>query len=131
MADATIVLEGLELPLDLGTYGPGDVVPEAHLLDATLSIDPALVLVDEDTMERIFDYDPLIAAIEALASDGHYETQEWLLTRIAKACAREDAIQCVQLKLYKRPVRIGPEGRNTGTLGVTLSLDRTELESLI
>ncbi|WP_199796997.1 dihydroneopterin aldolase [Erythrobacter longus] len=131
MAKATIVLEGLELPLDLGTYAPGDVVPEAHLLDATLSIDPALVLVDKDAMERIYDYDPLIAAIEALARDGHYETQEYLLSRIAKACAAEPTIQAVWLKLYKRPVRIVPEGRKTGSLGVTLSLDRAELDDLI
>jgi len=131
MAHATIALEALELPLDLGTYGPGDVVPAAHLLDATLTIDPSLVQVDGDSMEHIYDYDPLIAAIEALASDGHYETQEWLLTCIAKACAGEGAIQGVWLKLYKRPVRKTGDGRASGTLGVTLQLDRAELDRLL
>lgn len=131
MAKATIGLEGLELPLDLGTYAPGDIVPEAHLLDATLTIDTALVLIDKDEMGRIFDYDPLIAEIEALAREGHYETQEFLLSRIAKACAAETAIQAIWLKLYKRPVRIAPDERKTCSLGVTISLNRAELDNLI
>ncbi|MEL7218605.1 MAG: dihydroneopterin aldolase [Pseudomonadota bacterium] len=128
---AEIVLEGLELPLDLGTYGPTDLVPDAHLLDATLAIDPSLVLVDKDTMERIYDYDPVIAAIEALSSEYHYETQEWLLSRIAKVCAAESAINGVWLKLYKRPVLKGAGGAASGTLGVTLSLNRIELDQLL
>lgn len=131
MAVATIVLERLILPLDLGTYGPADVVPDAHLLDATLTIDPALVLVRGDAMANIYDYDPLIAEIDRLARDGHYETQEWLMTRIARACAREKAIQDISLKLYKHPVRRSPDGSGTGTLGVTLSLDRQELDGLL
>ena len=129
--NATIVLEQLELPLDLGTYGPGDVVPDAHFLDAVLTIDPGLVLVSEDSMDAIFDYDPLIAQIEALASERHYETQEWLLTRIAKACAVEPVIKDVWLKLYKGPVRRTKTGGASGTLGVTLSLDRDGLDRLL
>lgn len=128
---ATIVLEALQLPLNLGTYGPGDVVPEAHMLDATLTIDPAMVLVAGDGMDHIYDYDPLIARIETLASDRKYETQEWLLTRIAKACALEQVIKGVWLKLYKRPVRKTEDGGKTGALGVTLSLDRKELDALL
>lgn len=128
---AQIVLEALELPLDLGTYGPTDIVPDTHLLNATLTIDPAMVLVDADAMDRIYDYDPLVLEIERLARDGHYETQEWLLTRIAKACAKEAAIQAVTLKLYKQPVLLGPDGSGSGTLGVELSLDRAELDRLL
>lgn len=122
---ATVELRDLVLPLDLGTYGPGDVVPEAHYLDMTLSIDPSLVLVDRDAMDAIFDYDPLIAEIEAIARDGHYETQEWLMTRIAGACAQYAVIQGVDLMVYKGPVLAG-----SGKLGVRLSLDRSELDRL-
>lgn len=129
--NAAIVLEGLELRLDLGTYGPGDVVPDAHYLDARLTIDPDLVLVDEDTMRAIYDYDPLIAQIEELASERHYETQEYLLTRIAKACAAEPVIKDIWLKLYKGPVRRTKAGGTSGTLGVTLALDRAELDHLL
>ena len=55
-----IELCDLELDVDLGTYANGDAVPGRHVLDLTLSIDPSLVLIAEDEMERVFDYDPLI-----------------------------------------------------------------------
>lgn len=68
---ATVELTGLVLPLDLGTYAPGDVVPDAHYLDMTLRISSSQVLVAEDTMDAVFDYDPLVAKIISLARDGH------------------------------------------------------------
>lgn len=127
----TIVLEALELALELGTYGPGDVKPDAHLLDMALTIDPALVLVPRDAMEYVFDYDPLIMEIDRLARDGPYETQEWLLSRIAKACAGYRVIEEVELKLYKRTVLRDEKGRGSGTLGVKIALDRAELDGLL
>lgn len=127
----TIVLEALELALDLGTYGPDDVKPDAHMLDMSLTIDPGLVLVPRDAMSYVFDYDPLIMEIDRLARDGHYETQEWLMTRIAKACAGYRVIEAVELKLYKRTVLRGADGRGSGTLGVTIALDRRELDDLL
>ena len=78
---STIELTDLKLNTDIGTYGAGDVVPSAHLLDLTLSIDPALVLIETDGMAHIFDYDPLIDEIDRLARDGYHETQERLITR--------------------------------------------------
>lgn len=123
---ASVELTGLVLPLDLGTYGPGDVVPDAHYLDATLSIAPERALVAGDSMEFVFDYDPLLAEINALAHDGHYETQEWLMTRIARACAAYREIEGLELMVYKGPVLNG-----SGKLGVRLSLDRDELNALV
>ena len=122
---ADIELTGLVLPLDLGTYGEGDVVPDAHYLDLTLGLDPALVLVECDAMDAVFDYDPLIRRIEAIARDGHYETQEYLLTRIARACARYPQITRFDARAYKGPVLAG-----SGRLGVRLQLDRAELDRL-
>lgn len=122
---ASVELTGLVLALDLGTYGPDDVVPDAHYLDMTLQIDPSLVLVHKDAMEAIFDYDPLIRTIDALAREQHYETQEWLITRIACACAAYAQIVGASLMLYKAPVL-----RGSGKLGVRLVLDRSELDEL-
>ncbi|KWV91080.1 dihydroneopterin aldolase [Erythrobacter sp. YT30] len=122
---STVELTGLRLPVDLGTYGPGDVVPDAHFLDMSLTIDASLVLVDGDSMAKVFDYDPLIREIECLASDGHYKTQEWLMSKIAMACAKYAAIEAVELKVYKTPVLDG-----TGTLGVQLSIDQNGLSRL-
>ncbi|WP_425039498.1 dihydroneopterin aldolase [Primorskyibacter sp. S187A] len=122
---STIELRDLELAPSLGTYGPGDVVPDVHLLDLTLTIDPQLVFIDQDGMERVFDYDPLVAEIDRLAGEGHYHTQERLMTRIVGACAGYAAIEAVELCLSKRPVM-----RGSGTLGVRLCVDAAELAAL-
>lgn len=121
-ARAVIELHALELATDLGTYEPDDVVPDAHLLDLTLGIDPSCVLIAQDGMTAVFDYDPLIAEIDRLARDGHYETQERLMTRILDACARHREIESVEIALRKRPVLAG-----SGSLGVRVSLDAEAL----
>lgn len=122
---AVIELTDLRLETDIGTYGPDDVVPEAHILDLRLVISPDLVQVPGDGMAHVFDYDPLIAEIDRIARDGHYETQEWLMTRIARACAAHPEISGVEISLRKRPV-LG----KSGNLGVTLSLDDSALAEL-
>ncbi|MCL7407674.1 hypothetical protein [Marivivens donghaensis] len=71
----------------IGSYGPDDVVPDAHILDLTLTISSHLVMVPRDEMALVFDYDPLIRRIDTLAGAHHYETQERLMTCIVEACA--------------------------------------------
>ena len=51
---AKIELRDLALPTTLGTYGPHDVIPDAHILDLTLSIGPELVQINADDMALIF-----------------------------------------------------------------------------
>jgi len=120
-----VELRDLETAARIGTYGPDDVVPEAHLLDLTLTIAPDLVLIAQDAMAHVFDYDPLIRQIDALARERHYETQEWLMTRIAYACAAYPAIKALDICLRKRPVLAG-----SGSLGVRLILDVEALSAL-
>ena len=122
---STVELRDLELPLQLGTYGPDDLVPEAHLMDLTLTIDPSLVMVKSDEMSEVFDYDPLIAAIDRLARERHYETQEFFMSRVIDACAEYSAIEEVDIFVSKRPV-LG----KTGQLGVRLRLDQEALRRL-
>jgi dihydroneopterin aldolase len=122
---ACIELRDLELSTDIGTYGPGDIIPKQHLLDLTLWIDSALVLISTDRMESVFDYDPLIVEIDSLARDGHYETQERLMTRIVEACAKYREIESIEIGLKKLPVSSG-----TGTLGVRLSVDSATLNKI-
>jgi dihydroneopterin aldolase len=122
---AWVELLNLELETDIGTFGPDDIRPDAHLLDLILKIDSALVLINEDGMSHVFDYDPLVAEIEELAADGHYETQERLMTRIAQACANCPEIQTIDIKLRKTPVR-----RGSGGLGIRLFLDENALAAL-
>lgn len=120
-----IELQDLRLSTRIGTYGPGDTVPEYHALDLTLWIDPDWVLIPEDGMAHVFDYDPLVAEIERLAADGHYETQERLMTRIVQACATRPVINALSMALRKFPVRAG-----SGSLGVRLNVDGAQLQHM-
>lgn len=122
---ACIELRDLELSTDIGTYGPGDIIPTQHLLDLTLWIDSTLVLISTDLMASVFDYDPLVVEIDRLARDGHYETQERLMTRIVEACAKYLEIESIEIGLKKLPVLSG-----TGSLGVRLSVDSATLNKI-
>ena len=122
---ACIELRDLELSTDIGTYGPGDIIPTQHLLDLTLWIDSTLVLISTDLMASVFDYDPLVVEIDRLARDGHYETQERLMTRIVEACEKYLEIESIEIGLKKLPVRSG-----TGSLGVRLSVDSATLNKI-
>ena len=114
---AKIELRDFHIPCIIGTYGPEDVVPELHILDLTLTISPALVYISADEMAQVFDYDPLIADINRIATNQHYETQEFLIVQIAKACSNYIEIDAVEISLRKGPVLAG-----SGTLGVRLTL---------
>ena len=119
---STIELRDLRIEADIGTYGPDDTVPDHHWLDLTLEIRPERVLIDTDGMDRVFDYDPLVVEIDRLAADGHYETQERLMTRIVQACAACPDVLGLEIGLRKTPVRQG-----SGSLGVRLRLDAAAL----
>ena len=120
-----VELKDLQIAARIGTYGHSDVVPDAHLLDMTLTIAPHLVMVPRDEMALVFDYDPLIRQIEALARACHYETQERLMTRIVDACAEYLQIKALDICMRKRPVLSG-----TGTLGVRLIVDAEGMAAL-
>lgn len=122
---ARIELRDLHLPVSIGIYGPGDVVPDAHILDLTLTVAPDLVQITADEMANVFDYDPLIAKIAEIARSRAFETQEYLMTLITQACAAYDVIEAVELCLRKSPVLGG-----TGSLGVRLVLGAEDLAAL-
>ena len=118
MSLASIELRDLKLQTQIGTYGPGAIIPNQYLLDLTLWIDAKLVLISQDLMKNVFDYDPLVIEIVRLAGDGHYETQERLITRIVEACAEYSEIKAMDIGLRKLPVHA-----ESGSLGVRLSVD--------
>ena len=125
LTNSRIELKDFHLPTRIGTYTPGDTVPEYHALDLTLWIAPDLVLIAQDGMAHVFDYDPLVIEIERLAADGLYATQERLMTRIVQACADYPAIGALEMALRKFPVRTG-----SGSLGVRLSVDGAQLQRM-
>ena len=123
--EAFIELRDLKLTTQIGTFVVASDAPKEHRLDLTLSIDAKLVLIESDTMEHVFDYDPLVRDIDRLSRDGHYETQERLITRIVHACASYPQIIAVDITLRKRPVL-----NASGSLGVRLNLDPTAFSAL-
>ncbi len=123
--NACIELKDLKLRTQIGTYGPTAIIPKQHLLDLTLWIDSKLVLISKDVMGNVFDYDPLVIEINRLAGDGHYETQERLITKIVEACANYPEIISLEIGLRKLPVSAG-----SGSLGVRLSVDQNTLDNL-
>jgi dihydroneopterin aldolase len=122
---AYIELKDLKLRTKIGTYQPGDTVPDEHVLNLTFSIDAGLVLIPEDGMAHVFDYDPLVHEIDRLATDCHYETQERLISRIVEACSVYSEITSLEISLRKGPVH-----NNSGSLGVKLHLDEVALNQL-
>ena len=78
--------------------------PDAHILDSTLTIAPDLVQITADEIALVFDYDPLIAQIDQIAREQKYETQEYLMTLIVRACADYDQIAALDVCLRKQPV---------------------------
>jgi dihydroneopterin aldolase len=122
---ACIELKDLKLRTKIGTYQPGDTVPDEHVLNLTLWIDAGFVLIEEDGMTHVFDYDPLVLEIDRLAGDCHYETQERLISRIVQACSFYSEISSLEISLRKSPVH-----NNSGSLGVRLHLDETALNQL-
>jgi dihydroneopterin aldolase len=123
--NAFVELFDLELVTKIGTYGLGDIQPVVHLLNLIIEIDTQQVLVSSDEMKLVFDYDPLIKEIDRLAGFEKYETQEFLMTRIARACAAHSEIRTIMISLRKAPVRNG-----NGALGIRLSLDEAATNKL-
>lgn len=122
---ARIELKDLHLNTQIGTYAAGETVPDAHILDLILHISPQLVLIKEDGMQFVFDYDPLVAEIDRLAKNQHYDTQERLMTRIAYACTGYPEIEAIEIGLRKFPIM-----KNSGSLGVRLAIDKTTFETM-
>jgi len=122
---ACIELKDLRLNTQIGTYAPSATIPDQHLLNLTLWISTKLILISEDLMDQVFDYDPLVLEIDRLAANGHYETQERLVTRIVEACARHSEIESLEISLRKTPVR-----ESSGVLGIKLYVDESSLTSM-
>ena len=120
-----IELRDLKIAAHIGTYGPKDVVPDAHVLDLTLNIASDLLLIAEDDMALVFDYDPLVVRIDEIARAYHFQTQERLMTLIAEACAAYPQITKLEMCLRKLPVLAG-----SGTLGLRLFMGTEDLDAL-
>ena len=121
---SSVKLKGLSLNCDIGSYGMNEVVPNKHRLDMELLVEKNLILIEEDKMANVFDYDPLVEEITQISLIGKFNTQEKLITLILKACLKYKQIKAVSLFLYKTPVR------EDGELGIAVNISEQELEKL-
>lgn len=76
-------------------------------------------------MALVFDYDPLVTEIKQIARNQKFETQEYLVTLISRACAGYEQIITMEIYLRKRPVLDG-----TGLLGVRLLFEAEDMATL-
>ena len=122
---STIELRDIILPVQIGRYGADDTEPEHHLLDLILFVEASKILIPNDNMVHVFDYDPMVAEIKTLAGKGHRATQEWLISEIAHVCAKYSDIKAAKIYLRKFPVYA-----QSGTLGVQLWLQEDDLAKI-
>lgn len=126
---STIELSNVPVKAQIGIYSAGDSDPYEHQFDLTLAIDPSLVLIEQDGMQFVFDYDPLLEQIHAVSQNKQYETQELLASQIVRCCAKFEQIQGVEICLKKfRPNGTGMTV--SGTIGVRLSVSGKDLAAL-
>lgn len=126
---STIELSDVPVKAQIGIFASGDPDPYEHRLDLTLMIDPSLVLIEDDGMQNVFDYDPLLEQIHAVSQNKHYETQEILASHIVRCCAQFKQIEGVEVCLKKsRPN--GSGGTVCGTIGVRLTVTGKDLIAL-
>lgn len=122
---AFIELKDLALSTKIGSEQYVQQHSETHLLDLTLLIDTKLVLISDDDMGKVFDYDPLITEIRKLSENIRYETQERLMTLVVEVCATYRQINAVEIYLRKSPVLA-----DSGSLGVRLFVDKVALSNM-
>lgn len=126
---STIEFVDLPLKAQIGIFAADDSDPYEHQLDLTLAVDPKLVLITDDGMSHVFDYDPLLEQIHRISQARHYETQEMLVSHILRCCATFEQIDRVEIHLKKfRPNGLG--STVSGTIGVRLIVSGDDLVKL-
>ena len=120
-----IKLNNLELNVTIGEYRCDSVYRHRHFLDLECEVDQKLVTIKSDSMDDVFDYDPLIRAIKEVSDGKTYTTQEKLVTLLLQACAEYPEISAVRLFLSKSPTLNG-----SGALGIEAILDQSDLNCL-
>lgn len=126
---STIEITSVPIKAHIGIFSDGSSDPYEHSLDLKLAVDPSLVLIDEDSMQHVFDYDRLLEEIHHISQHQHYETQEMLASLIVRCCAGFSAIESVEVCL-KKFRSDGHGGTISGMIGVTLQVQGQALAAM-
>ena len=117
-----IKLNNLELNVSIGEHHSDGAYRHRHFLDLECEVEQRLVNIESDSMDLVFDYDPLVRSIKNISDGKTYNTQEKLVTLLLKACAKHPEISAVRLFLSKSPTLNG-----SGALGIEAVLDERDL----
>lgn len=102
MADYTIILDRLELPMRLGIH-PHEATPQRIRLSVEMTVayphPPSA-----DAIEEVLDYDFVRTGIHALAADRSFALQETLVEAIAALCLADDRVRRVRVRSMKLDV---------------------------
>ena len=121
--DATIELTGLHLSVCIGKHSAAKILPEIQVLDLVLTVNPRLVCTETDTMSDVFDYDPILDFVHKSIKDKRYETQECLISQLARHCAQFEEVNQIDITIRKEI-----KGDATGKLGVRLVLNEEDVK---
>ena len=111
MAEFTTILDDLTVMIRLGIY-PHEAEPQRVIISVRLTVDYVAPL-DEDSIDRVLDYDFVRTGIGTLARDRRFALQETLCEAIAALCLADERVRAVQVRTMKADIypdaRIGCE----------------------
>ncbi len=111
MAEFATLLDDLRVLIRLGIY-PHEVEPQPVTISVRLTIEYPTPL-DEDSIDRVLDYDFVRTGILALAKDRRFALQETLCEAIAALCLADARVRSVTVRTAKTDIypdaRIGCE----------------------
>lgn len=107
MAEYTILLEGLEVPMGLGIHPQERAAPQRVVLSVAMTC--RYDAAPEDGIEAVIDYDFLREGIRALAESRHFELHETLCDAVAALALSDPRV--VQARVRSMKPDIYPDAR--------------------
>jgi dihydroneopterin aldolase len=116
-----IFVRDFVLPVRIGAYSHEHEAPQNVRFDVTVEV--RRPRGEQRGMGQVFSYDVITDGIRAIVAEGHVEFVETLAERIAKHVLADPRARRVTVKVEKLET-------GSGGVGVELSMDRPEAESL-
>jgi dihydroneopterin aldolase len=111
VAEYTIILDRLDLPMQLGIH-PHEAEPQRVRLNVEMTVSYPRP-PHADAIEEVLDYDFVRSGIQALAAGRGFALQETLVEAIAALCLTDERVRQVRVRSMKLDVypdaRVGCE----------------------
>lgn len=102
MAEFTIILDRLSVMIRLGIH-PHEMEPQRVEITVEMTVDYSVPL-DEDSIDRVLDYDFVRDRILALAAEQRFALQEALCDTIAALCLADERVARVRVRTMKTDI---------------------------